>query len=108
MKFFGGFNKMAKHRRFDFIPRYYDADKEELQNRIKKYDEENLDQAELAKNRIRSGLRTKYRVDEGYKNAQKSKSNRMLFYVIISLVLITIIILRSDGFTNFLSKFLDV
>jgi len=102
------FNKTAKHRRFDFIPRFYDADKEDLQNRLKKYDENSLDNTELAKNRIRSGLRTKYRVDEGYKKSERAKSNRVLFYVIISLVLITIIIWKSDGFTYVLSKFLDV
>ncbi len=107
MSFFG-FNKRAKHRRFDFIPRYYDADKEELQNRLKQYEGKELDQTELAKNRIKSGLRTKYRVDEGYKSQQKSKSNRTLLYVIVTLVLITFLILRSDSFKNALTKFMDV
>lgn len=107
MSFFN-FNKKAKHRRFDFIPRYYDADKEDLQNRLRIYDSENLDQTELAKNRIRSGLRTKYRIDEGYKSEQKSKSNRTLLYVFVTLALITWLILRSEGFTNLVSKFLDV
>lgn len=32
---FLGFNKINKHKRFDYVPRYYDAEKEEFEARVK-------------------------------------------------------------------------
>ena len=52
-----GFNKGAKHRKFDYIPRFYDPAKEELEERLQKYDDKEVDRTELAKTRIKHGLR---------------------------------------------------
>jgi len=103
MSFFG-FNKRAQHRKFDFIPRYYDADKEELQDRLSKYEGAELDQTELAKRRIQRGLRSKYNVDASYKTAQKSKSRRTLLYTVVILTLLTYLILASDNFIRFIES----
>ncbi len=97
-----GFNKRTKHRNFDYIPRFYDPQKEELEERLKKYDDKDIDKTELAKNRIQAGLRAKYRVDETYKSQVKSKSNRTLLYIIIILTLLSIVIIRSSKFIEFL------
>ena len=54
-----GFGKRPKPRKFDFIPRYYDPDKEELESRLAQYKDE-MNEEERAKHRIRTGLRNKY------------------------------------------------
>jgi len=100
-----GFNKRPTHRSFDYIPRFYDKDKEELEKRLQKYGDEEVDPTELAKSRIKSGLRTKYRVDESYKSLQKKRSNRTLLYVIAILTLITMLILKTGNFVEFIENF---
>ena len=90
-----GFGKRPQPRKFDFIPRYYDPEKEELENRLSHYKDDMSDE-ERAKHRIRSGLRNKYYGDSKYKSSQVKKSNLRLIYIIIILVFITYMILRSD------------
>lgn len=104
MSFFG-FNKRAKHRRFDFIPRFYDPVKEELESRLETYKDQEIDAAELAKKRIQSGLRTKYRVDQNYQSSQRSKSNRTLLYTIIVLSFLTYLLMQSDSIVRLIEKF---
>ncbi len=36
----GGFFRLPKHKQFDFRPRYYDADKEEFEERVKRAKQE--------------------------------------------------------------------
>ena len=36
----GGFFKLPKHKQFGFKPRYYDADKEEFEQRVKRAEQE--------------------------------------------------------------------
>lgn len=100
-----GFNKRPKHRSFDYVPRFYDKDKEDLEKRLQKYGDREIDPTELAKFRIKSGLRTKYRVDESYKSLQKKRSNRTLLYVIVILTLLTILIFKSGNFVEILENF---
>jgi len=100
-----GFNKRAKHRTFDYIPRFYDKDKEELEKRVQQYSDQEVDPAELAKFRIKSGLRTKYRVDEGYRSMQKKRSNKTLLYVISILLFLSFLILKTSNFVEVIENF---
>jgi len=90
-----GFGKRPKPRKFDFIPRYYDPDKEELESRLAQYKDE-MNEEERAKHRIRTGLRNKYYGDSEFRSSQVKKSNLRLVYIIIILAFITYLILRSD------------
>ena len=64
-----GFGKRPKPRRFDYVPRFYDEAKEEMEERMKKYDDD-MSQEEKAKHRISSGLRSKYYGDPKYRSSQ--------------------------------------
>lgn len=98
-----GFGKRPKPRRFDYIPRYYDEAKEELQNRLDKYDE-SISKEEMAKHRIRSGLRNKYYADPAYRKGQVNKSNLRLVYIIIILFFVTYLIIKSERFVRIIES----
>lgn len=98
-----GFGKRPKPRRFDYIPRFYDETKEELQERIKHYETE-ISAEEMSKHRIRSGLRSKYGGDPAYRSSMVKKSNLRLVYIIFILMLITILILRSETFIKIIES----
>ena len=91
-----------KPKPFGFIPRYYDEQKEERENRLKALN--NPDDIDVAKDRIKSGLRATYRGDAGYKKSQTKKANMRLLYIIVTLVFVSYLILRSDAITNFMEK----
>ncbi len=100
-----GFNKRFKHRKFDYIPQHYDADKEALEERLKKYSDEGIDKAELAKQRIRSRMKSKQSVDPAFKRTMRRRSNRILIYVILILILVVYWIVNSNRFVKFLEYF---
>ena len=98
------FNKRPKHKKFDYIPRYYDPQKEELEKIVDAYKDTN--DASAAKNRIRSGLRSKYRGDSSYKRAQERSANIRLISIIFVLFLIAYLILKSDTIGRMMESFL--
>ena len=89
---FLNFGKRFKNRSFEFIPRYYDQEKQELEKRLRRYKSSDGD-TELAKERIKGGFRKKYRVKDDYTSASQKRSNRILFATLIVLVIITYIFL---------------
>lgn len=91
-----GFGKRTAPRKFDYTPRYYDPQKEELKARLAQYQE--TGDEDKMKDRIRSGLRQKYNGDTSYRSSQVKKSNFRLLYIIIILIFCAYIILRSDAF----------
>ncbi|RMG76414.1 MAG: hypothetical protein D6714_21390 [Bacteroidetes bacterium] len=81
------FTKVPKHQKFEYIPRYWDPEKEALLERIQKA--ESTD-AELIKSRIRGGFKTR----GGYtpnnaRSRQTKRSNMILVIVIFALILIS-------------------
>lgn len=104
MGFFG--NNRPRHKKFDYLPRYYDPAKEALQERLKTYDPDSkLDPSELAKARIKSGLRAKSGYVEGYRTQEIKKSNYTLLIVIVVLSLLTYLLLSSEKITKILEAF---
>jgi len=85
---FLSFGKKIKNRRFDYIPRYYDPDKEEFEQRMKLYKRQGSD-TELAKQKIKGGFRRSYRVGNDYSQEASKRSNRILLMTIAFLLLIT-------------------
>lgn len=92
MSFFKMGNRF-KHRSFDYIPRFYDPAKEELEERVKGYNEK-IDAAEIAKNRIRRGFRTSNGESRKFAQSVRKRSNLRLFGIIIFLVLACILFLN--------------
>jgi len=90
---FLSFGKRPKHRSFDYIPRYYDPEKEEMQERLKRYkrseNQSDGNNAELAKQRIRGGFRRNSRASSEATKIANKKSNMRLLMIIATLLLIT-------------------
>ncbi|MEL6122877.1 MAG: hypothetical protein AAFQ02_06880 [Bacteroidota bacterium] len=91
---FINFGNRIKHRKFDYIPRYYDPEKEDLDRRVKAYTSDNARNTRLAQDRIKAGFRKKYRAGEdSYASSAKRKSNRILILVMMGLLVVTYIFL---------------
>jgi len=99
-----GFGKRPNPRKFDYIPRYFDPVKEDLEQRIGHYKEGNSSKEEV-KDRIKNRLRQRYNMDEGTRSKAVKRSNMRLLYIIGILVLISVKVLNSDVFAKFLSSF---
>ncbi|MFZ1705413.1 MAG: hypothetical protein WAT79_13780 [Saprospiraceae bacterium] len=104
-----GWGPKNKHRTFEYSPRFYDPDKEELDERIKlleeKYGEKLELDAEKMKMRIKKGLRTKNYGNTGMrKNAEKTAAYRRLIIIIV-LVAIFVFIMQFEKFIHFLNYF---
>ena len=89
---FLNFGKRIKNRSFDYIPRYYDQDKEELEKRLKRY-KPTEGSTELAKERIKGGFRRKYQVKDEYTSKTQKRSNRILLITLVVLLFVTYIFL---------------
>lgn len=99
-----GWGKRPKHKRFGYIPRFYDEEKEKLAQNLNKYRGE-LNDEEKIKQRISSGLRQRYVGDESYRKAHVRKSNMRIVYILIILCLISYIILTSTSIQTILETF---
>ena len=78
------FGKRPNPRKFDYTPRFYDPQKEELKERLAQY--KNAGDEEGMKDRIRTGIRHKYNGDNSYRSSQVKKSNFRLLYIIFIIV----------------------
>jgi len=91
---FINFGNRIKHRSFDYIPRYYDAEKEERERLVRMYGADSDSATKRAQDRIKSGFRSKYRAKEdAYSNKAKKRSNRILLYVMILMLIVCYIFL---------------
>jgi hypothetical protein len=91
-----GFGKRTKHRSFEYTPRYYDPEKDDLDRRMapyrKKEGEKDEVDAEAIKQRIRGSFKKpigKSYDSDAYKRSLR-KSNRVVMIVMMILVLLTL------------------
>lgn len=96
-----GFGKKPKHRKFDYLPRYYDEDKERLEQTLNSYKGEARNEQKV-KARISSGLRQRYRGNDEYRRSSNKKSNLRIVYILIVLFFISYMILSSSGIQRFI------
>ncbi len=87
LKFF----KIPKHQQFEYKTRYWDPQKEELQERLKKIEERKTNSVEATKARISSGFRNKgyHHTDSSFRRRQTSRSNLILLAVVVILILLS-------------------
>ena len=88
------FGKKIENRQFDYIPRFYDPDKEELEQRLKRYNASPGD-TDLAKVRIKGGFRRAYRTDNSYTSNSQKRSNRILMVTLIGLVALSYVFIMN-------------
>lgn len=87
------FGKTIKPQRFNYIPRYYDPEKEERDARIKRAMGMAGDDSEAMKTRILSDLRNRKRGSrKGHQSAAR-RSNLILILTLATLLLLTYILL---------------
>lgn len=102
--FESGFGKRPKHKKFGYIPRFYDEEKERLQQTVDRHQGDTSD-ADKVKERISAGLRHRYTGDEAYKKSHVKKSNLRIVYVLVILCFMTYLILTSDRIQMILETF---
>lgn len=103
-----GFGGGVKNKKFDYIPQHYDPAGEELRERLSKYGGNGeISDAELAKARIKSGIRMKARGNKDALKEGNKKSNIRLLFVAIGLIVLSLYIAQTDGFSDFLDRILN-
>lgn len=80
--------KRPKHRNFDYQARFYDKTKEDLENRMTPYSDDEKKNAALAKERIRGNFGRAGKIDSGYRRRSVKKSNFTLLITIVVLCVI--------------------
>jgi len=98
MALFNFFNQ-TKHRRFEYIPRYYNPAKEELEKRLSKFQKEKSSGIEDMKINIRAGLRNRAPGGGGF----NLRYSLLIMAILVILLFITIYL-----FSAYLPVFLEV
>lgn len=96
------FFKTPRHQRFEYKPRFYDPQKERLEEILKNAKGEGISDTELAKSRISSAFRRRGR---GHIDTKKSvrRSNYLLLAIIVILFALTYVLL-----TVYLPEFVEL
>lgn len=89
---FNNFFKTAKHKQFEYSPRYYDQQKEELEQRIKAIKGEQNSEGEITKYRLENFFQK--RRSSSFAQKQKRQSNLRLVLIIIILGILVYFFLR--------------
>jgi len=102
-----GMGRRPRHKSFDYIPRYYDPEKEERDGRIRTLKgEDAINSPEAAKVRIKGSFRKpitrSYETDQYKKSLQKSR--KMVLAITLILLLLTLYFLL-EYLPNFLEAF---
>ncbi|NNE29105.1 MAG: hypothetical protein HKN16_05690 [Saprospiraceae bacterium] len=86
--------RTPRHQRFEYNPRYWNPDKEERENRLKRAQQMKEEgNVEGMKARISTGLRRGGARDTDYRRKMVQKANFRLMTVLISLIVITITVI---------------
>ena len=82
-----GIFRTPKPQKFDYVPRYYDPEKEELKARLERYkpSEEQDQSTEAMKARIRAGLNSPLSIDRRFKRRAHRKSGYRVALIALAL-----------------------
>ena len=89
------FFKTTKHQRYNYIPRYYDPKKEDLDKRMEKFKgKEGNNDVNAVKERLSGGFRKgggggSFKVRAEMRAAETKRSNRVLMGVVVFLLFLT-------------------
>ncbi len=99
------FKKKITNKTFDYVPRFYDQEKEERELRLG-INKKDGDALSNTKNNIRMGLRRKSRGQTSSARKSSAQSNIRLMGIIFVLFLVTYVVLKSDMFFKFADSLL--
>lgn len=80
------FIKLPKHQKYQYKPRYWDPEKEALDERLGQIEALKNGGTDGMKARITSGMKRGYKGDQRYRSRQASRSNLVLLVVVIGLL----------------------
>lgn len=84
------FLKLPKHQKYDYIPRYWDPQKEELEERLKRIEDVKSGDTEAVKSRLSGGFRRGYQQGNArFRKQQAKRSNLILLLVVAALIFLT-------------------
>ena len=83
---FRKFIKLPKHQQYQYKPRYWDPEKEELDKRLKRIEDLKNGGSDGMKARISSGLKRGYLADSRQRNKAMTRSNLVLLAVVVGLL----------------------
>jgi hypothetical protein len=84
------FIKVPRHRQYEYQPRYWNPEKEKLEERIRNRQEAKEGGVEGMRNRVRTGFRQRtFSQDQSYRKRETFRSNIRLLIVAVALLLIT-------------------
>ncbi len=97
MPIFRGIFKTPAHRKYNYNPRYFDAESEELQERLQNAEKLKAEGAEGSKARILFGLRRGGYSAESESMRKKSamRSNMLLLGIIVVLIVISVFLIEA-------------
>ncbi|MEL6718007.1 MAG: hypothetical protein AAFO82_01115 [Bacteroidota bacterium] len=93
------FFKTPNPQRFDYKPRFYDPEKEELMERVRNAEQQEEYDAESVKSRISGGFRRKtggYATDRQFRSQQVKRSNFRLLIIVAFLFLMGYVLFSSN------------
>ncbi|MEM8527678.1 MAG: hypothetical protein AAGG68_23755 [Bacteroidota bacterium] len=93
------FFKTPKPQRFDYKPRFYEPEKEELMERVRSAEQQEEYDPENIKSRISGGFRRKtggYATDRQFRSQQVKRSNIRLLMIIGFLIFIGYVLFSSN------------
>lgn len=88
--------KVPKHQKYRYIPRYWDPDKEDLEERVRQATEKTTSGPEDMKARISRGFQRRASYRGNAARQANRRSNMMLFIIIIALVFLAFIVLTRN------------
>ncbi len=97
------FFKTPRHQKFNYIPRYYDPQKERLEEILAQARGEGKDETELAKSRISSSFQRRTGSHRSSRSGFVTRSNILLLAIIVILFGLTYLLL-TVYLPNFISQ----
>ena len=88
------FTRTPKHQQFEYKPRYWNPDREQLQDRLRQAREATGDDPEGMKRRISNGMRRNYKADAKLRSQLQKRSNMRLLAVLVILCFMTYLFLN--------------
>ena len=83
------FNKLPKHQKYEYKPRFWNPQKEEMEERFKQIDAVKKGDAEAMKARLSANFRKGYSNDTRFRSRQVMRSNLILLGIIAILVVLS-------------------
>lgn len=90
------FFKLNKPQPFGFKPRYWDEEKEDLESRLRKWQDTGTESPEAVKRRIASGLKKRYSSSSFGNRDFVRRSNLLLILVLAGLLLLAYLFLTES------------